>query len=287
MRWLSWLRERAIATPTQIPGDLWQATLLQLPFLGYLSHQDLSRLKSLTEQLLAGKSFAGAKGFQLTDEMAVPIATQAALLVLNLRLDLYDDLSAVIVTPEAFPITQQVIDDSGVVHEWEEMLAGEAIEMGGAVRLAWPDIVPAGPNDQPLVANVVIHEFAHKIDMQRGGANGYPPFLAGFHARSDFADWSTVFSVAYEDFCHRVARFEARQPGPTNAADQAHMAQNDTPRRALPMDPYAATDPAEFFAVASESFFVTPAPLAGAYPEVYRLLSRYYRQNPLSGGSTA
>ncbi len=130
MRWLNWLRQRGAHTPTPVPDDLWHTTLSQLPFLGYLSDQDRLRLKSLTAQLLARKSFAGIRGFELSDEMAVPIAAQAALLVLNLSLDLYDDMSAVIVTPDAVPIRQQVMDDSGVVHEWDEMLAGEAIAMG-------------------------------------------------------------------------------------------------------------------------------------------------------------
>lgn len=281
MRWLNWLRQRGAHTPTPVPDDLWHTTLSQLPFLRYLSDQDRLRLKSLTAQLLARKSFAGIRGFELSDEMAVPIAAQAALLVLNLSLDLYDDMSAVIVTPDAVPIRQQVMDDSGVVHEWDEMLAGEAIAMGGAVVLSWPDIAPAAPGHENPPHNVVIHEFAHKIDMQRGDANGYPPFLSSFHARSDFTDWSRVFSVAYEDFCRRVDKLETRLPVDVDPDDQDHGGHYEALAAHLPMDPFAATDPAEFFAVASESFFVTPSTLAQAYPDVYQLLSRYYRQHPL------
>lgn len=285
MHWLSWLRDRVAPKPTVISDDLWQTTCSQLPFLGYLSEHDLQRLKSLTEQLLARTPFTGIQGFELTDEMVVPIAAQAALPVLNLNLDLYDNLSAVIVTPEAFPIRQQVMDDSGVVHEWDEMLSGEAIDRGGAVLLAWPDIAPMRPNDERPLHNVVIHEFAHKIDMGRGGANGYPPFLASFHARADFIDWPRVFSAAYDDFCVRVHQLEDELPEDFDT-DNLHPAEHVEALAAyLPMDPYAATHPAEFFAVASESFFVTPGALASAYPDVYQLLARYYRQDPLAGST--
>lgn len=259
----------------------------QLPFVDYLHDNDILRLKQLTERLLHKKPFTGIKGFELTDEMAVPIAAQAALLVLNLSLDLYDDLSAVIVTPDAFPIRQQMMDDSGIVHEWNEMLAGEAVDMGGAVLLAWPDIAPSRSDEERPLHNVVIHEFAHKIDMGRGAANGYPPFLSACHSRRDFIDWPQVFSAAYDDFCGLVDQLEDALPEDFDPDNPDHAEYYDALAANLPMDPYAATDPAEFFAVASESFFVMPAPLAAAYPDVYRLLSRYYRQNPLPGSATA
>ena len=282
MRWLNRLLSLGPADPPAIPKDLWQTTLSQLTFLSYLSDDDRRRLKSLTERLLAKTPFTGIRDFELTDEMAVPIATQAALLVLNLSLDLYDDLSAVIITPDAFPIRQQVMDDIGIVHEWDEMLAGEAVDMGGAVLLSWSDVVPPDSGDERALHNVVIHEFAHKIDMGRGGANGYPPFLSPFHVRSDFVDWPQVFSAAYDDFCQRVDQLEAALPDDYAPDNPLHAERYETLAAQLPMDPYAASDPAEFFAVASESFFVAPVPLASDYPEVYRLLARYYRQNPLA-----
>lgn len=283
MRWLNRLLNPGSANPPAIPEDLWRATLFQLPFLSYLSGSDRGRLKSLTEELLDKKPFCGTQGFELTDEMAVPIATQAALLVLNLNLDLYDDMSAVIVAPDALPIRQQVMDDTGIVHEWDEMLAGEAVDMGGAVLLSWPDIAPHSPHEEALPHNVVIHEFAHKIDMGRGGANGYPPFLPTCHVRSDFVDWPQVFSAAYDDFCQRVDQLEAALPDPFDPDNPIHAGHYEALAAQLPLDPYAASDPAEFFAVASESFFVAPVPLAAAYPKVYRLLSCYYRQDPVAG----
>ena len=282
MRWLSWLTGRGEAEAPAISDTLWADTLAQLPFLGYLSPDDRQRLQSLTGQLLDRKPFSGAAGLALSDEMAVLIAAQAALLVLNLRMELYDDLSAVIVTPDAFPIRQQFVDEAGVVHEWEEMLAGEAVDLGGAVLLSWPDIAPADPAQGRVAHNIVIHEFAHKIDMGRGGANGYPPFLAGLHARESFSDWPQAFGAAYEDFCERVDRLEDALPDHFDPDDPAHADRYDMLAASLPLDPYAASDPAEFFAVASEAFFVSPAALSDAYPRVFQLLAAYYRQNPLS-----
>ena len=283
MGWLDWLRiwRGETTAPATIPDMLWSDTLTQLPFLGYLTPADKQRLKSTTEQLLHKKPFSGSAGLELSDAMAVLIAAQAALLVLNLSLELYNDLSAVIVTPDAFPIRQHIIDDSGVVHEWEEMLAGEAVDLGGAVLLSWPDIAPADMH-QHGDHNVVIHEFAHKIDMGRGGANGYPPFLAGLHTREEFNDWPQAFGAAYEDFCQRVDRIEDGLPADFDPDSPLHADLYDARAADLPLDPYASRDPAEFFAVASEAFFVSPENLAAAYPRIFALLAAYYRQNPLA-----
>lgn len=292
MRWLTSLQGWLRKPPPSIPLPLWNSTLAQLPFLNYLGESDRQRLKQLTEELLIKKPFSGSAGFELSDAMAVLIATQAALLVLNLRLDLYDDLSAVIVTADAFPISQQLVDDSGVVHEWEETLAGEAVDMGGAVLLSWPDIAPEGPMQPAHGApahNIVIHEFAHKIDMGRGGANGYPPFLAGFHARGAFSDWPQIFGAAYEDFCRRVDEMEsalAADFDQGNTDDAAYAEQAELLAAHLPLDPYACRDPAEFFAVTSEAFFVSPWAIASAYPQVYQLLANYYRQDPLAASGS-
>ena len=286
MSWLKSVRGWLNRPPPQIPEPLWVSTIAQLPFLGYLSERDQQRLRKLTEALLHKKPFSGAAGFELSDATAVLIAVQAALPVLNLSLDLYDDLSAVIVTADAFPIRQQVVDNSGVVHEWEETLAGVAIDMGGAVLLSWPDLSPTTQNqDNSPAHNLVIHEFAHKIDMRRGGANGYPPFLAGLHERADLGDWSGVFSRAYDDFCSRIDEIESRLPEDFDPDDARPARRHDTLLPDLPMDPYASRDPAEFFAVASETFFVSPAALAGAYPQVYRLLAHYYLQDPLASAA--
>jgi Mlc titration factor MtfA (ptsG expression regulator) len=262
----------------QIPQVLWEDRLRRLSFLHYLNSDDRIRLKTLSESLLASKSMSGADEFVLTDEVAVDIAVQACLPVLNLSLDLYEDMPGIVVYPDAFIVPYREIDEAGVVHEGRETLAGEAITEGGVVVLSWADVTaPAGPEH-----NVVIHEFAHVIDLSDGGANGRPPFLRQFHADLHTGEWQRVFSDAYADLCKRVDRLQAPLPMDFDPHGPSHTALDHATAAHLPLDPYASKNPAEFFAVASEAFFVQPKLLADAYPDVYKLLSAYYRQNPLN-----
>lgn len=276
---MQWLRQLFSRNTPQIPETLWHDCVAQLPFLSRLSPEDLAKLKALSEALLDSKTFTGVGGLSLSDDIAVLIAAQASLPVLHLSLDLYRDMPGVIVYPAAFIIPQSEVDEAGVVHEWREPVSGEAIDAGGAVVLSWED---AESGDTPGF-NVVIHEFAHKIDMADSGANGRPPFLAEFHRDISPARWQQSFSAAYKDFLRRVDVLESQLPESFDDSLAHHAMLYDELAAALPLDPYAATNPAEFFAVASEAFFVLPAPLAQAYPEVYRLLAQYYRQDPLLG----
>ena len=275
---MQWLRQLFHRRKAEIPPALWQDCLERLPFLDRLSQDDLHRLKSLCEDLLDRKTFTGAAGFELTDEVAVLIAAQAALPILNLTLDLYDDMAGIIVYPSAFMIPQSEMDEAGVVHEWREPASGEAVHGGGAVVLSWED---AQESDAPGY-NVVIHEFTHKIDMARGAANGCPPFLVEFHRDIAPAHWKMEFSRAYEDFTRCVDERDALLPADFDDSRLEHAELYDELFGDLPLDPYAARHPAEFFAVASEAFFVLPEPLAEDYPEVYRLLSLYYRQDSMA-----
>lgn len=279
MGWLSRIIPALAREPAAIPEALWQATLQRLPFLDRLDAAERARLKSLCERLLDRKPLSGAKGFEVSDEVAVLIAAQACVLVLNLDLALYDDMAAIVVFPDAFGIRQRHIDDAGVVHEWDEELAGEAVEQGGAVALSWFDVELQ--QEPGTTHNIVIHEFAHKIDMGRGAANGCPPFLKGVHDPTLLRDWPEVFSAAYDDFCARVDRMEASLPEDFDFDQPDDADRYDELAAELPLDPYASRDPAEFFAVASEAFFVAPSPLAAGYPQVYRKLAAYYRQDPL------
>lgn len=274
---MKWLR-RLLRERPRIPQPLWDECLQHLPFLQRLSPADQTRLKSLCEDLLARKGFAGAAGFELSDEVAVMIAAQACLPVLNLTLELYDDMASIIVYPAAFLIPQKEMDEAGVLHEWHEPASGEAVAAGGAVVLSWEDARQA---DTPGY-NVVIHEFVHKIDMADGGANGCPPFLAPFHRGLDRREWQRVFRAAYADFQQRVEALEARLPEDFDEDDPADADLWDELCAELPLDPYAATYPAEFFAVAAEAFFVHPQPLQEDYPGVYRLLTAYFLQDPLA-----
>ena len=141
------------------------------------------------------------------------------------------------------------MDEDGVAHHVREPMSGESW-LTGPVILSWADTEQA---DTGSGYNVVIHEFAHKLDMLNGDANGFPPL----HADMSRAAWSGAFEAAYADFCERVDR-----------------------RRHSRIDAYAAENPAEFFAVLSEAFFEIPVAVRGEYPEVYRQLAAFYRQDP-------
>jgi Mlc titration factor MtfA (ptsG expression regulator) len=275
---MQWLRHLFQRDPPRIPEPLWRACVERLPFLQRLSADDLDRLKLLCESLLDKKAFTAAAGLELTDEIAVLITAQASLPVLNLTLDLYKDMAGIIVYPSEFIVPHAEMDEAGVLHEWDAPVSGEAVEAGGAVILSWEDVEEL---DSPGY-NVVIHEFAHKIDMSDGSANGCPPFLGAYYRDIDALHWQRVFSAAYEDFVARIDVIDSQLPEDFDIDDPLHADRYDDLCEALPLDPYAARHPAEFFAVASEAFFVLPEPLAAAYPEIYELLARYYRQDPLA-----
>lgn len=239
-----WLRRR----PATIPAALWQQTMACLPFLAALNDQEQKRLKALAERFLADKEFTAAGGLELNDGICVAIAAQGCLPVLELGLGAYGDWVGIIVYPDEFVVPREVADDDGIIHRYDDVLSGEAWE-GGPLLVSWRDVQMAG-NDY----NVVIHEFAHKLDMLNGAADGIP----ALHSGLTVARWESVLFSAYEDFCQRVDRGEETI-----------------------IDPYAAEAPEEFFAVFSESFFGMPAIVAGEYPALYELLRDYFRQDPL------
>ena len=259
-------REKALRTYA-IDDTLWHATLAGLPFLAHLDAADLARLRELTSLFLAQKEFTTAHELELTDQIAVAIAVQASLPVLNLSLDLYKGWVGVTVYPGEFVIRKTVEDEDGVVHEVEHDASGEAWE-GGPVILSWED---AQMTDGADAYNVVIHEFAHKIDMVTGEADGHPPLFRKLHAPLDAAQWADVFDHAYDQFCAKA-----------DAVPERRWARFE--RESL-IDPYATDHPSEFFAVCSEALFVKPREFEAEYPELYRLLARYYRQDPARTGA--
>jgi MtfA peptidase len=265
-RWLESRRRTRALSAHAIDDALWQRTLEGLPFLGYLGEADLARLRETTSLFIAKKQFSTAHDLTLTDEIVVGIAVQACLPVLNLSLDLYRGWVGVIVYPGEFVIRKTVEDEDGVVHEVEHDASGEAWE-GGPVILSWED---AQLTDGRDAYNVVIHEFAHKIDMLTGETDGHPPLFRRWHAPLDAQAWADVFDHAYDRFCARVDAVPRRQ-----------WARFE--RESL-IDPYAADHPSEFFAVCSEALFVQPQAFEAEYPELYRLLARYYRQDPARTG---
>jgi MtfA peptidase len=268
-RWIgASLRERTLRRHA-IDDALWHATLATLPFFAHLDDADRIRLRELTTLFIAQKQFSTAHDLELTDEMIVSIAVQASLPVLNLSLDLYRGWVGVIVYPGEFVIRKTVEDENGVVHEVEHDASGEAWE-GGPVVLSWEDAQMTDTSHSKDAYNVVIHEFAHKIDMLAGEADGHPPLYRRWHAPLDSQAWNDVFDHAYDHFCAQVDAVPARR-------------WSRFERDSL-IDPYAADHPSEFFAVCSEALFVRPAAFEAEYPELYRLLARYYRQDPAGVG---
>ena len=243
-----WLRR---AQAPEIDPALWQATVANLPFLAGLTVDAERRLKSLTEQFLAEKEFSPAGGLTLSDEICISIAVQGCLPILNLGLECYRDWVGIVVYPDEFIIPRVSEDEFGVVHEFDDIASGEAWE-GGPLLISWQDAQMAGEG-----YNVVIHEFAHKLDMQNGEVDGIPRLSAGMSR----AEWKAVLMTAYEDFRALV--------------DEAEAHGEETL-----LDPYAAEHPGEFFAVMSEVFFETPDILQEEYPALYAQFSRFYRQDP-------
>jgi Mlc titration factor MtfA (ptsG expression regulator) len=241
-----WRRHRA--DRIEIPDSLWRQVEAGLPFLAHLTAGERTHLRDLARQFIAEKQWSGAQGLHLTPRIQLTIALQACLPILHLGLDWYAGWVGIVVYPGDFVIPRRIIDEDGVVHEFDDEVMGEAW-YGGPVLVSWFE----HPEDTDGI-NVVIHEFAHKLDMKSGDADGMPPLHAGMSRRR----WIEVMSNAFQDFRQRVDGGEE-----------------------TPLDPYGAELPTEFFAVASEAFFQEPALLDSEYPDVYAQLRGFYGQDPL------
>jgi Mlc titration factor MtfA (ptsG expression regulator) len=242
-----WRRAR-IARKAPLDETLWRETLGRYRFLGGLDEAERERLRGLVSVFLHDKQIHGAAGLELDDAMRMAIAVQACILLLRLPDEWYDGWVEIVVYPDEFMPEVEWEDEYGVVHVGKEVRAGEAW-LQGPVILSWADI----GEDFADGVNVAIHEFAHKLDMLNGDADGFPPL----HDGMDRAAWTRSFTVAYEDLRARV-----------EAGAQTSI------------DPYATESPGEFFAVTSETFFERPEIVRAAYPEVYARLTEFYRQDP-------
>ena len=249
MGWFRNWRRRRLLERQRIEPRLWDSVVARLPFLRGMEAAELARLRDLAQIFLHEKEMHGAAGMALSDSVRLSIAAQACLPILNLGLDVYEGWVGIIVYPAEFRVRKQEVDEAGVVHESLDALSGEAWP-GGPVVLSWQDaaMIETG-------YNVVIHEFAHKIHMLRetDDGEGYPHAFPGM----DAARWREVLERSYERLCRDV----------------------DEGKQTL-VDPYAAEHPAEFFAVMSEAFFTDSAVLARDWPELYRELAAFYRQDP-------
>jgi Mlc titration factor MtfA (ptsG expression regulator) len=255
-----WLR--GLRAVPDIPESHWRPTLTRYPFLTERqSADDLARLRTLAATFLRDKQFHGAHGFVITDEVALAIAAQAVLPVLHLAggLRWYDDFVGVVVHPSEVVARRRTIDEAGVVHEYDEVIAGEAMDLG-PVMLSWSDVLAGGA---ATGYNVVVHEFVHKIDMRGGQADGCPPLPPGFAgtatAREAHAAWMGVMEPAYEAFREKTViadRFGGEAPW---------------------LDAYGATSLSEFFAVACEAYFVSRDTFASEFPALLTLFDAFFK----------
>lgn len=248
-----WLRRRRAP---ELPEPLWRATLARYPFLAERPAEDVARLRELAAEFLVRKEFQGAGGLVITDEIALAIAAQAVLPVLHLGLAWYDDFVGIVVHPDEVVARRTTTDETGVVHDWDEVLAGEAME-GGPVMLNWHDVAQAGTTAETGY-NVVIHEFVHKIDLRDGEPDGCPPLPSAAARRR----WLAVLQPQYERFREQVTiaeRFGGEPPW---------------------LDDYGATAIDEFFAVACEAYFVNRARFTQEFPELAELFDQFYQPRP-------
>ena len=272
-RWLP----RALRRPTPVPDPLWRRTLAEHPFLAWLDTSAQARLRALCTHFLLEKEFHGANGLVVTDAMALAIAAQACLPLLHMHgtsgervrdplklLDWYGDFVGIVVQPGAVVARRKTTDRAGVVHHYDEVLAGEAMDRG-PLMLSWEEVANAGERAQHG-HNVVVHEFVHKLDMhgmQMGDApDGAPPLPRGFMGTRSRADarsvWRQTMQASYDRFCEAVAmaeRFGGEPPW---------------------LDDYAAKDAAEFFAVTCEAYFVNRPRFAAEFPELMPLYDGFF-----------
>jgi hypothetical protein len=252
MRWLKRLYTARLLRRHQIPDALWREVADRLVVIQHLSASEKARLRRFSTLFLHQKRFSGARGFEVSSQTNLIIALQAVLPILELGMDAYQGWSEIIVYPGAFRVVREQQDATGVVHLQDRALSGESWSHGPVI-LSWSEVEEDMLN--PVAGrNVVIHEFAHKLDALNGRTNGMPPL----HPDMEISEWSEILGSAYSRLQQSI----------------------ETSGRGK-IDAYAATAPAEFFAVVSEYFFSAPQLLQNAYPRVYEQMSRYYRQQPL------
>jgi Mlc titration factor MtfA (ptsG expression regulator) len=251
--WRERRREKILEQP--FPAEFVAVLERNVKHYARLTQAERKRLRDLVQVFVAEKSWEGCGGLELTDEMKVTIAAQACLLVLELPHRLYENVESILVYPSTVvrpPRKAGVFVRPGtLIEEGPVALLGEA-HRGGPVVLAWDRVLRDGqrPHDGH---NVVYHEFAHKLDMLDGDADGTPPLAS----RAERARWHEVCERAFLALRERAAHG----------------------RRSF-IDDYGATNEAEFFAVATESFFDRPEELERAEPALYALLRDFYRQDP-------
>jgi Mlc titration factor MtfA (ptsG expression regulator) len=249
LAWPGWRLKRALAQPL---APAFVAILAaNIPVYGRMAPDLQQQLHKLVQRFLHQKKFVGCAGMEVDDTVRVTIAGQACLLLLNRPSRVYPALHTVLVYPSAFLVPRNHVDEAGVVTEGRQDLLGESWG-DGRVVLSW-DHVQHGARDWTDGQNVVLHEFAHQLDSESGSNNG-APYLG---SQSSYRSWAAVLS---RDFANLRA----------DAMDQQQSV----------LDHYGATSPAEFFAVATETFFEKPHQMADVHPALFAEFLKYYRVDP-------
>jgi Mlc titration factor MtfA (ptsG expression regulator) len=233
---------------------VWRGVLRRrVPLVARLPTDMQLRLKQDMLVFLAEKPFLGCAGLRVTDEMRVTVAALACLPLLGARRGYYPQLHRILLYPDAFVARHNQVGEDGVHSDYLHALSGQSWAEGQVI-LSWPDVLQ-GAADPTDGSNVVIHEFAHQLDQAKGFANGAPLLKS----RQAYRCWSTVMQAEFDALRQRLAFSEGGLIGA-----------------------YAATNPAEFFAVCSELFFECAPELAAQHPKLFAELRGYYRINPLS-----
>ncbi|WP_339492204.1 M90 family metallopeptidase [Pseudomonas rhizophila] len=248
-----WRRQRTLAK-YPVSEETWQRVRHQLSFLDGISATEDQWLREVCVLFLHDKHLSALPGVELHQEQRLLLAAQAQLPLMHLGdLNWYQGFHEIVLYPDDFLSPQRYRDASGIEHEWDGEHSGEAWPQGPII-LAWDGVLASGGWDG---YNLVIHELAHKLDMLNGDANGLPPL----HADMRVKDWAEAMQQAFDDLNRQL---------------------DQDPDAETLIDPYAAENPAEFFAVTSEYFFSAPDLLHQAYPRVYEQLKAFYRQDPLA-----
>lgn len=222
-----------------------------VPLYARLPEELRLRLHERIGQFIATIRFEGCGGLELTEDMILTVAAQACLLVVHREGKPYPKLKVVYLYPSTFSSVQKQVDALGIVTEEEVHRLGESWERGTVV-LAW-DSVAQGARNIADANNVTFHEFAHQLDHEDGATDGAP----GLPCRESYRSWARVFQENYDEFLQLI------EDG-----------------RKTVLDSYGATNPAEFFAVATETFFEKPRQLARRRPELYEEMMKYYGLDP-------
>jgi hypothetical protein len=244
-------RMRRIVRRHPLPHHIWRKATREIAVLRRLDAVQMAHLRELTTWFLHTKAINGVHGLEVSLSMRVAVAAQACLLILNLDTEYFGNWVEVVLYPGAFRVRRERTDAIGLVHNDASELSGESW-LRGPVVLSWDDV--QRDSYRLTGSNVVLHEFAHKLDGLNGTTNGLPPLRGGMRRTR----WAAALSAAYDALCVQVATGE-------------------TPA----INPYAATNPAEFFAVLTEYFFTAPEVLKDCYPEVYQQLALFYQQPAL------